>query len=310
MQFVFVIGAPFCGSTAVGNMLNTHPNIFHAGEVDRLKIFARYRDHDQHLTVNGCNLCESHHPRHNCPIWSDYPHIDTHNVHELVRAYKMLTSKSNKNVILDTSKNADWLAWLWQNGLQPCSAIVLSRNPFAFAYSHFKATGQPIWQGIEVWRNIYNHCLRVVLNRGIPLISVKHSDLLENPKHFFDSILMYLHLNGSIDYNNFSKYPCHALGGNVGAFVSYPEFQSEVYIKKEIQEKRFPTEEEISSKSSMSANPMKRTDHQWLKHIPCDEISAAISIPGMVDTMTLLGYDPILIYQQKIEWQKDNLKTT
>lgn len=60
----------------------------------------------------------------------------------------------------------------------------------------------------------------------------------------------------------------------------------------------------------MSANPMKRTDHQWLKHIPCDEISAAISIPGMVDTMTLLGYDPILIYQQKIEWQKDNLKTT
>lgn len=235
MHFVFVVGSPFCGSTAIGNMLNTHPDIFHAGEVDRLKFFGRYHDHDQHLTVNGCNLCESHHPKNICPIWNEYPRIDTQNSHELVSAYKKLTAKSGKDVILDTSKNADWFAMLWESGLRPCSTIVLSRNPFAFAYSHFKATGQPIWQGVEVWRNIYNHCLRVVLNRGVPVISVKYSDLIESPSNLFDSILIYLNLSGRIDYNNFFNYACHAVGGNVGAFVNYRDFQSDAYIKKKLK---------------------------------------------------------------------------
>lgn len=307
MRFVFILGSPFCGSTAVGNMLNSHKQIFHAGEVDRLGIFSRYHTHDTYLTVNGCSLCSLQKPIHNCPVWSDYPKSALDTNKKIVEVYRDLTKKSKKNVILDSSKNADWLTTLWEGGLPYCFSIILSRNPFAFAYSHFRATGLPFWQGIEAWRNIYDHCLRVVLSRGIPLLSLKHADLLEDPNVFFSKILSFLQLSGGVDYNNFFQYPCHALGGNVGSFLSYPNFNFSEYLNKETKENRNPTSEELSEKSNQPASPTKRADNAWLRHLSIDDISAGLSLPGVVDTMTLLGYNPTSLIQEKIKWDATHL---
>lgn len=51
MRSIFIVGSPFCGSTIIGNTLNSHPQIFHAGEVDRLSLFARYHGADAHYML-------------------------------------------------------------------------------------------------------------------------------------------------------------------------------------------------------------------------------------------------------------------
>ncbi|GBR66803.1 hypothetical protein AA0312_0081 [Acetobacter tropicalis NRIC 0312] len=308
MRFVFILGSPFCGSTAVGNMLNSHEHIFHAGEVDRLAIFSRYRNHDAHLTVNGCSLCSLQTSINNCTVWNNYPTEPLESKEKIVSAYYNLAKNSKKEIILDSSKNADWLTLLWEGGLDTCSSIILSRNPFSFAYSHFKATGFPFWQGIEVWRNIYDHCLRVVLSRGIPLLSLKHSDLLNDADNFFSKILYFLQLSGSVDYNHFYQYPCHALGGNVGSFLKYPNFNFTDYLNKELKENRNSTIQELFEKNLSPASPTQRSDDAWLRHLSTDDIASGLSLPGVVDTMTLLGYNPAKIVYEKIEWDNNNSK--
>lgn len=52
-----------------------------------------------------------------------------------------------------------------------------------------------------------------------------------------------------------------------------------------------------------------RKDNKWIEYISLDEIVSSISIPGVVDTMALLGYDPIFIYKSKIEWEQNGLRT-
>ena len=147
-------------------------------------------------------------------------------------------ARGGNEVALDGSKNVDWLAYLHDHGLRNTGAILLSRNPLAFAKSHHDATGAPVWQGVEIWRNIYNHTLRSLITRQIPFISMRHADLTSNPQGFYARLLEFMGLDGMVDVEQYFQFPVHALGGNVGAFVRYRDFNAQRYEAREAQNKR------------------------------------------------------------------------
>jgi len=302
MKKIFLIGSPFCGSTVVGNILNSHKDILHAGEVDRLRLFSRYQGNDAYLTVDGCALCDLHHGLH-CPIWDDLPNA-LQTPQEAVAVYEELTARAGKPVVVDSSKNVDWLGYLHDYGLQDAVAVVLSRNPFAFARSHHKAVHAPYWCGVEAWRNIYNHALRALIHRGIPFIALQHSAMLETQAEFFSKILKFAELEGELDYNRYFEVEAHAIGGNVGAFIHYTQFNKAKYFERELRQNRPADEEELAEKGLLPASPCERKDTAWLDCLTEADIDAGLSIPGVIDVMTLLGYTPASLVSMKIHWDQ------
>ncbi len=179
---------------------------------------------------------------------------------------------------------------------------MLSRNPFAFARSHHKAVFDPYWRGVEIWRNIYNHCLRALLHRAIPFIVISHSMMLENPDEFFSMILKFAGLRGGVDCHRYFEVEAHAVGGNVGAFLSYSQFNKAKYFEREVLQNRPADEEELAEKSMQSASPFERSDSAWMEALSLADIDAGLSIPGVADVMSLLGYSPAALVAAKIEW--------
>ncbi|MGE4482512.1 sulfotransferase [Acidocella sp.] len=301
MQNLFIVGSPFCGSTIIGNTLNAHPHIFHAGEVDRLRLFSRYHGADACLSLDSCALCGLNEHAH-CPVWDDLPAPPTTGG-ETVSVYRQLMARGGKPVVLDSSKNADWLAYLHDNGLRGASAILLSRNPLAFARSHQAATDAPIWAGVEAWRNIYNHALRVLIHRQIPFIALRHADLIEAPDDFYAKILRFAGLEGQVDRDNYFKFETHALGGNVGAFVRYRQFDGKRYEEREMRDNRTMVPHEIEYKRSRQKKSGPWRDSAWMSEIPDAEMAAAFSIPGVSEVMSLLGYSAHDMITAKQKWQ-------
>jgi hypothetical protein len=300
MKKIFLVGTPFCGSTIIGNILNSHPEIFHAGEVDRLRIFSRYSGADANLNVDGCVLCGLHHGT-KCPVWDDLPDAPQ-TLDDAVTVYETLVARGNKQVIVDSSKNVDWLADLHAHGLQDACAVVLSRNPFAFARSHHKAVHDPYWRGIEIWRNIYNHCLRVLIHRGIPFIAIQHSQMLDGPDEFFSRILKFVSLDGPVSCNHYFETEAHAVGGNVGPFIPYKAFDEVKYLEREAHQNRQVGDDEMAEKSMLPTSPFERSDSDWLDALSLAEMDACLSIPGVTDVMSLLGYSPASLVSMKNEW--------
>lgn len=281
--------------------MNTHPGIFHAGEVDRLSLFGRYQGADANYMVEACALCGLDEHAH-CPVWDDLPPAPA-TARETVETYQRLVARGGKPVVIDGSKNPDWLAHLHDSGLNGASAILLSRNPLAFAHSHRDATGAPVWAGVEIWRNIYNHALRVLLHRQIPFISLRHADLAKDPDGFYGRILEFTGLGGRVDRETFFKYETHALGGNVGAFVKYKRFNAERFAEQEARANRPIGPTELKDKQTRQKRPEAWRDTAWMANIPDNEAGAALNIPGVTETMSLLGYSAYGLFAAKQKWR-------
>lgn len=308
MKNIFIVGSSFCGSTIIGNILNSHHKIFHAGEVDRLSLFQRYHGADANYMLGSCALCGLEEHMH-CPVWEDLPPAPT-KPQETVSSYRQIVARGGKEVVIDGSKNADWLAYLHDNGLGNTGAILLSRNPLAFARSHQDATGAPIWAGVEVWRNIYNHTLRVLLHRQIPFIALRHADLAANQDSFYAKILEFAGLDGQVDRENYFKFETHALGGNVGAFVRYKSFDAKRYEAREVRENRPLGPTEIEYKQLKQKHAGAWQDTAWITDIPDDEAGAALNIPGVTEIMSLLGYSAYELFAARQKWRLTHIPGT
>ena len=264
-------------------------------------MFERYQGADANYMLDNCALCGlEEHAR--CPVWGELPPAPA-TAQEAVATYQRLVARGGKEVVIDGSKNADWLAYLHDNGLKSASAILLSRNPLAFARSHRDATGAPVWMGVEMWRDIYNHALRVLLHRQIPFIALRHSELTEDPDGFYARVLDFAGLGGQVDQQNYFKFDTHALGGNVGAFVRYKAFNAERYEEREAREQRPLGPTEIEDKKAQQKRSGAWRETAWMAEIPDSEAGAALNIPGVTDIMSLLGYSAYELFVAKQKWR-------
>jgi hypothetical protein len=160
----------------------------------------------------------------------------------------------------------------------------------------------PYWSGVESWRNIYNHALRALIHRGIPFIALQHSAMLENQAEFFAKILKFAGLDEGLDFRHYTRAEAHPIGGNVGAFVHYSQFNQAKYFERERRQNRRADADELAEKMLQPAAPHERRDSAWLEELSEADIDAGLSIPGVTDIMTMLGYTPASLVAMKIHW--------
>lgn len=94
----FVVGAGHSGSTLLGLMLGAHSEIFYAGEA-RKSLFLG--DPSKPLKKRVCKLCGP-----SCVVWgtlrpAEHPERDL---------YSLLSERTGKPVVLDSTKNVEWIA--------------------------------------------------------------------------------------------------------------------------------------------------------------------------------------------------------
>jgi hypothetical protein len=283
-KFIFVLGTSFSGSTLFGSSILSHANnLSFLSEVDRFNVFGR---HAKEYSLTECSICATNHAAENCPIFGVSRRQVLQGIEGIVNKYIELVAPA-RNIIVDSSKSVDWLNTLVDGGLRNHSkvfAIVISRNPVAFAYSNSAATKQPRWKSAIAWRETYQHTLRSLMIRKIPYISVKYDELFHinflqqiesQLKSFVDDSLKLNLANGQIK---------HALGGNLGAYVA--------------GRSNINTEGLTNSQCFDAGDTWKNTYYQagnveeskrWVD-IGYDNAIQLMEIPGLIDISTLLGY--------------------
>ena len=106
---VFILGTPFCGSTLLTNCLNSHKELFTAGELNRLpafKQFAHVKINDPHIYTDYCFLC--HQRQQECPVWTPSFVKEFCAGGISTSLHDMLAHKTGKRGIVDSSKDPGW----------------------------------------------------------------------------------------------------------------------------------------------------------------------------------------------------------
>lgn len=164
-KITFIIGTPFSGSTLLGNILNMIPDTTFIGEVNRIRSFGQWEGTIENYN-NECTICATE-PYRECPVWNKEKLKKIDETSSIKNKYEELISDIKQSHIIDGSKSPDWIARVFDSGLEAnFQAIICTRNPWAFALSHKGATmnnnGVPAqaFQAAENWRDIYTHALR------------------------------------------------------------------------------------------------------------------------------------------------------
>jgi hypothetical protein len=91
----FIAGAGHSGSTLVGLVLGSHPDVFYAGEVAKSRFLG---DPHKPARKRQCKICGA-----DCPIWGDFravPGLDL---------YEAIALKSGRPIVVDSTKKAGWV---------------------------------------------------------------------------------------------------------------------------------------------------------------------------------------------------------
>ncbi len=88
-------GAGHSGSTLLGMILGSHPDVFYAGEAAKTRFLG---DPSKPLRKRVCKLCGPA-----CPIWGDFIPDPAEEL------YAQLARRSGRSRVVDSSKNLDWI---------------------------------------------------------------------------------------------------------------------------------------------------------------------------------------------------------
>lgn len=294
---LFIIGTSFCGSTALGNKLNAHPDATFIGESDRLQFFGQYEGYSNYYT-NKCTLCSTR-DSYDCPLWSEGLIADAERQPSLAAQYLHLIKDFPGEVVIDGSKNPDWIARLIDSGLNiPVRAILLVRNPLAFSVSNRGAVpDEPLWKSAEGWQNLYSHALRVLSSRNIPMMILRNEDVVSNLGESINLIHKFAGLRTDESWRNHTCKASHSIGGNMGAYMRYSEFSLKGFARLDPREFELQKWKNDVYGKDASNEASRASIDRWKEELTMTEISQIINLPRMIDQATLLGYDllPMII---------------
>lgn len=170
MIFVFIVGAPFSGSTALGNLLNNLRPGLYAGEVNRFPQFAKFFPGPP--PPRGCELCSAE--GRECSEWG-LAAIEPLTNLSGAELLATLGARAGQGVIVDGSKDANFLALVGDSlSGEDVRALIVHRDPLRSMASFMVAERRryqrdcPPWMAAEFWRNSHANALRVVNRLGLP----------------------------------------------------------------------------------------------------------------------------------------------
>lgn len=286
------LGSPFSGSSLLGQSLNDIAGIAYAGELDRLHRFnfALHREAQHHRSL--CDICKTHEP-YDCPIFQDPDEPLAADDAFPIEDYIGVLRRFDVPFVIDGSKN---VGWLWHlNGknlldVLPTKVILTARSVWGFVASQRRSGNPDPYRAAEGWRNINRHALRTLSKLQVPYLIVRHEDFLQDQDKWLSRAAWFV---SDQPHNVYEPKPLHATGGNTSAHLIRPEYDREAQLRRVSGESRERDQAKMAyfgaAGHEARGNPLER----WVQDIRPDEAYGVLSLPGVMDTMLDLGYDPL-----------------
>jgi hypothetical protein len=238
---VFIMGSGHSGSTLLELVLGSHPRVFGLGEVVNL-----YRgvDGPRDPFPRLCRICEER-----CPFWNDTVDIRVLEAHfsragylapirrwishQRENVYQRFFDWSGKDVLIDSSKRAHWIA----QQLQPRRnwktfsplLIYLTRDGRAVVNSKLRKYPE---KGIELeareWKarvESMNDFFARYPEGG--RVKISYENLANNPESTARTICDFLHLDFEPEMLRFWKHDHHTTFGNAGTRSLIARFRAQ-----------------------------------------------------------------------------------
>lgn len=169
-RIVFALGVPFCGSTALGNMLNALRPGLYPGELERTPQNLPFYNGPAKLV--RCHICRD--ATVPCPVWPEQRVSDL-GLLSVPELYASLLASAQSDVLVDGSKSPGYLQRVAPQ-LTPHAdlrALILVRDPVHSMSTYIasrlrRGHETPAWQAANFWRDTYAHALTLVASLGIP----------------------------------------------------------------------------------------------------------------------------------------------
>lgn len=281
-KIIFLIGTSFSGSTIIGASISGKSVDF-LSEIDRFSIFNR---HEVSHMISECTNCALIGKGQSCPVFGKNRKKKIALQSDVVAQYLELISTCG-DVVIDSSKSADWVMNLIDSGLGAhCEiyAILVARNPIAYAYSDALATGNQYWQGAIAWRETYTHALRVVLHRRIPMIVLPYELCFGDSQQLVITRALSDLCGYALNFEFTGGRPRqHMLGGNTGVHIQLNSDKKNEISQLESYDKGDAWKFDFYRDSTVTESL------RWTE-IGIDSAQSIMSIPGVVDTMGVFGY--------------------
>lgn len=291
-----LLGSPFSGSSLLGQSLNDIAGIAYAGEIDNMHRFGLPLHRASNHYRSRCEICITHDP-YDCPVYPREPQPLGDPAAITVNDYIEVLSRFGVPFVVDGSKNVDWLWYLHDRGLLdvlPTRTILVTRSVWAFAASQLRAGNTDIYQSAEGWRNIYRHALRSISMLAVPNLVVRHETFVADSDKWLSRAAWFV---SDRPHNVYEPKPLHCVGGNPSAYAIREEFDQQGHLRVMPDHERPVSAEKIAffgGSESPHAQPVAR----WAPRIDPQQARNILAIPGVMDTMLDLGYDPLHILDE------------
>lgn len=274
MKAVFILGTGHCGSTLLDLILGSHSQMFSLGEVYRLV--------SSEPPTRVCDICEGE-----CEFWTpklltalknSYSTNFTKRIARKIGSieakeysfYRLLLESSQKNILIDSSKNPGWNGRngkvLKSSNIEPI-LIYLSRDGRAVVNSYYRKYPE---RGLEQISHKWNSRIEAINEcyDSWPTeskIHIRYEDLAKNPIDTIEKLLTFLNLDFETEMMHFWKHEHHLVNGNAGTKSMLLKFRDKHRHEQWIEdkEKEYYREKELGIKF----------DERWRRELNPEQIS-------------------------------------
>ncbi|MCR9055624.1 MAG: hypothetical protein NXI26_27635 [bacterium] len=234
-HIIFILSAPYSGSTLLSHLLGATNRSISIGEAARFRHFAQYQNDDYHY-LDECSLCSTNSDVVDCPIWNNEVALDVENL-GVAEAYWRLIDRCEADIIIDNSKNADWMNFLCSSNSEQgsrfnISAVLLVRHPVSFVQSNIKRIPEhPASWHINGWVNMYTYMLHWLAKMNVQSIVIRYEELIHNSDFLINRIIKPINSKALVDVSNLHCRSHHPLGGNILEIARNANFSAEGFDK-------------------------------------------------------------------------------
>jgi|Deesub1362A_J573_1020465.scaffolds.fasta_scaffold00550_10 hypothetical protein len=245
-RVIYILGSGHCGSTLLDLLLGAHPQVIGVGEVANI-----------HKYINGKggnnNICSCRRRFEECGFWqqvleclsksvSDVRDFDIHIYMSWKKIFTLSTEErqgfsqrygamnkvlfdciakvSGKEIIVDSSKQAQRLYFLQHSGMLNLQVIHLIRNGKAVMNSYVRKYGKPL-AAIRRWAGVNTAAIFLRrLFRPDQWFQISYERLATEPDITLQEICGFLGIEYDPQMLHFRKHITHNLGGNRMRFRS------------------------------------------------------------------------------------------
>jgi hypothetical protein len=223
IKVIFILSQGHSGSTFLGLILGSHPEIFGLGELARL----------EHHLPKVCGICDS-----SCEYWTKRASLpvlrrylsqgwniqaisrEIHRYHRSIYSY--LAEWFDYSIFVDSSKYPDWIRrqLRYRRNWRSMTPILihLTRDGRAVINSHLRKSPE---RGIEAatsrWLRSTGKILRLYDEFQGPKYRLAYENLASRPEEMISSLCQFLQINYFPGMLNYWEHEHHQIGGNTGA---------------------------------------------------------------------------------------------